>query len=268
MITFREFLLVKGLTPVTVDNHINTIKRVRGVIGKFNHNNTTKYIAQFYDSGYSYSHKTQTAKGIEYYMEYKDNPIYFGRQKRPNTIIKDTLTEGEITSMFLSCKNTREKAILSLLAYSGLRNKEIRNLKTSDVDTCKNKVRVIKGKGEYDGISYITPECSKIINNYLYEYPRKNEDFLFTTLIRGNKLGSHDLRKWIKIFASRANINKRVYPYLLRHSLATSMLLRGADIWAIKQQLRHRFISSTMVYIYSVGFGERNDYEKFAPSYL
>jgi site-specific recombinase XerD len=59
-----------------------------------------------------------------------------------------------------------------------------------------------------------------------------------------------------------------VYPHLLRHTLAANLLLRGANIVFLKNQLRHAHLETTLVYINSIVFGERNDYQKFAPSYL
>jgi len=76
------------------------------------------------------------------------------------------------------------------------------------------------------------------------------------------------LRKLIKVVAHRAKIAKRVYPHLLRHSLAVNLLIRGANIVLIQQQLRHSLLETTMHYINSIVFGFKNEYEKYVPSYI
>jgi site-specific recombinase XerD len=106
------------------------------------------------------------------------------------------------------------------------------------------------------------------IIEYLKEFPREDSEFLFTTLVRGNKMGTGDIRKLVKTLGIRARINKRVYPHLLRHSLTANMLLRGADIISLKNQLRHNWLETTLHYANSIIFVEKNLYQKFAPSYI
>jgi len=154
------------------------------------------------------------------------------------------------------------------VAYAGLRNKELCNLRVQDVDFGNNSVRVLEGKGTKDGIASISAECTRILIQYLTEYPRPREEHLFTTLEHGNKYHSCDLRKLFRTVAERAGIKKRVYPHLMRHTLAMNMLARGAGIYTIKEQLRHSFVDTTLIYVNSLVPGTRNEYDKFVPSYV
>jgi len=61
---------------------------------------------------------------------------------------------------------------------------------------------------------------------------------------------------------------KRVYPHLLRHSLATNLLHRGAHLLAIKEQLGHAFVETTMIYVHSNADHTQMQYRMYAPSYL
>jgi integrase/recombinase XerC len=54
----------------------------------------------------------------------------------------------------------------------------------------------------------------------------------------------------------------------MRHSLATNLLNRGASLIAIKEQLGHAFIDSTMIYVTSTAFRNRSEYEYFKPAYM
>jgi len=82
----------------------------------------------------------------------------------------------------------------------------------------------------------------------------------------GNQYNQNALRKTIKVISKRAKIEKRVYPYLLRHSLATNMVKRGANILYIKEHFRHAWIETTMLYIHSIGNLDR--VEQYFPQYI
>ncbi len=267
---FERFLIInEGLQRVTVDGYIGSYKRMVRIISENpNEEQVKEYVLKLYNSDYSYSYKLNTVLGIEKYMKFLNRPMQFGRQKKPRPIIKDTLSEAEITIMIFNCKNIRQKAMISLLAYSGIRNLELCNLKVKNVLITENAVRIINGKGLKDGISQIAPECTKIIIDYLKEFKRNDEDYLFTTLVKNNIMATGDIRKWVKVISKRAKITKRVYPHLFRASMTANMLIRGADIISLKNQLRHSWLETTLHYANSIIFVEKNLYQKFAPNYI
>jgi integrase/recombinase XerD len=269
MKNFEKFLFVrKGMQPRTVKSHIDCIIRVKKNLGENPSNEQFEdYVYKMYQSDYSYSHKTNTVLAIEHYTEFLGDPIKFKRQRKPKTIIKDTLTEAEITKMIFNCKNLKEKAIICLLAYSGIRNKELCNLKVEDFDSGRNQIKVIQGKGLKDGISQISADCSRVLQEYININGLTEDDYLFKTY-QGNKYTGWALRNRVKVIAKRAKILKRVYPHLFRHSLSVNMLIRGADIITLKNQLRHTLVETTFNYLNSIVLGERNAYGKFEPSYL
>lgn len=266
---FRKFLFIrKGLQPITAMGYINCVRRIEKKLGSQPTNSQLEeYIYQMYNSNYSYNYKTNTALAIEHYTEFLERPLKLGRQRKPKTIIKDTLTEAEITTMIFNCKNLKEKAIICLLAYSGIRNKELCSLKVKNVDVYKNEVMILSGKGLKDGISEISSSCSRILQQYIYEFDLDSEDFLFETY-QGNQYTSWALRKRVKVISARARIEKRVYPHLFRHSLAVNLLLRGADIATLKNQLRHSILETTLHYLNSIVLKNHGTYSKFQPSYL
>ncbi len=173
-----------------------------------------------------------------------------------------------MTRILIVTKDSLQKAAISLLAYSGIRNLELCNLRVKDCLFAQNAIRIIRGKGLKDGVSEIAPECTSLLLEYLKEFPREPDDFLFTTLIRGNQLATNDVRKMVRVLTKRAGIMKRVYPHLFRHSMTANLLLRGADIVSLRTQLRHTLLETTLHYANSIIFLERNRYQKFAPSYL
>jgi len=268
---FEKFLLVhKGIGMVTLKGYNDSVRRLTRALktDEPSHEQITDYIVGMHEKKYSYSHIVNTSLAIEWYMQFTVNPIKLGRPKKPKHIIKDTLTEAEVTMLIASSKNIREKAIISLLAYSGIRNKELCELRVCDVNLGDNMLRVLEGKGKKDRLINISGDCSRILINYLNYYQRRPDDYLFTTLNKNNKYGTSDLRKLVNVLKNRAKINKRIYPHLLRHSLATNLLKRGANITLIQRQLGHVFIETTMVYLRSYPQRIQNEYNLYIPSYI
>ncbi len=267
---FEKLLVIhKGLQPVTVKGHVDAVKRIcRRVNGDLTKESADNYIFQLYQSNYSYTHKMNQAVALEYWFEHLGQNVRYARQRKPKPLIKKTLSEAEITRLLFCCKNIREKAIVTVLAYSGIRPKELRNLKVQDVDFGTNELRVNQGKGMKDGIVYISPACTRILMDYLNHYPRTPENLMFNTADNLRPFGQGALRKLVKVLTRRAKLERRVYPYLFRHSLGTNMVLRGGDIFLVKKQLRHADIMTSLGYIHCLGYGVKNEYERFVPSYV
>jgi site-specific recombinase XerD len=217
---------------------------------------------------FSYSHHCNTMLAIEHYMEFKGNPIKVTRPRKPKRLYKDFLSESEISRILVTASSCiRKKAIISILAYSGIRNIELCRLKTKDLDLGDNELFVTGGKNKQDRITNISSECTKVLIDYLKKYPREDDDYLFTTLRKSNPLSPADVRKHVKIIAKKTGIYKRVHPHKFRHSLATNLLNRGANIILIKNQLGHRFIETTMLYTQSLSYRERSSYDYYKPAY-
>ena len=221
-----------------------------------------------YDKKYSYSHVVNTSLGLEHYTRSKGEIVKLTRPKKPKRLITDVLTESEVSRLLLAAKNIRVKAMICLLSYSGVRNHEFCNIKLEDIDLGGNQVTVRDGKNRQDGIINISAECTRVLIEYLRSHPRENGDFLFTTLLRRNQLTTGDVRKALRITAIRAQIGRRIFPHLLRHSLATNLLNRGASLMMIQQQLRHRFIESTMIYVISRPIRNKSEYDFHKPAYM
>ena len=223
------------------------------------------FVISLYKSNYSYSHKANSVKTVEYYLEFLDRPKRYNRQRKPKPILKETLSEAEINCLMLSCKNIREKSILSLLAYSGVRPKELCGIRVSDLNIGNKTLFINHGKGMKDGIVEISGRCIEVILQYLSTHPRQSDDFLFQTL-SGKQYNQCALRKLIKVLAKRARLTKRVYPYEFRHAFACNMVMHDAPILYVKQQLRHSFLETTMQYLNSTIVRDRS--ERYLPQYI
>jgi integrase/recombinase XerD len=267
---FSEYLFSRrGLGEVTVNNQVATIRRLAPAIGVDpTAEAIDRYITAMRKTGASYSHVVNTAIAIEHYMEFLGRPIQLGRPRKPRRLIHGTLSEAEITLLIAASRNLRQRAILSLLAYSGLRNKELCQLTIGDVDLANQWITVRAGKGQKDRTANIASACVSVMADYLRERHGQAHERLFVTLRKGEPYQPQVLRKLVRAAAARAGISKRVWPHLFRHSLATNLLHRGANLMAIREQLGHVFLETTAIYLHSSPERLQMEYRMYSPSYL
>jgi integrase/recombinase XerD len=268
---FEEYLIVDvGVARRTAVGYSRTLSIALRRMRKFcpTPQDIRKFMLWMHEKNYSYSHIVNTSLTLEHYARFKGMEIALGRPRKPKRIVQNVLSESEISRLIQASKTTREKAIISLLAYSGIRNSELCGIRRKDVDLGDNRLKILGGKNKKDRIANISAECTKVLIDYLSVCHRRPDDFLFTTVEKGGQLADNDLRKIVRVLARRAKIGRRVFPHLLRHSLATNLLNRGASLIMIKDQLGHAFIDTTMVYVKSMPFRTRCEYDFYKPAYM
>ena len=268
---FEEYLMVdRGLNKVTAAGYCRAasiaLRRMKKFVPQYP--NIKTHVGWMYEKKYSYSHVVNTCLALEHYTRFKGDEVRLARPKKPKRLVKDVLSESEVSRLLSATKNIREKALVCVLAFAGSRNTETCNIRVDDVNLGANQITVRDGKNREDGVTNISAECTQILIEYLRDFPREKEGFLFTTLRKKRQMSSGDVRKILRTVAKRAEIGRRVYPHLLRHSLATNLLNRGASLMMIQNQLRHKQIESTMVYVSSRPHRNRNEYDFFKPGYM
>lgn len=163
----------------------------------------------------------------------------------------EILTRDEIQTLFNSCSNLRDKAILMTAYGAGLRVNEVANLRVSDIDSQNMQLYIQDGKGSKDRFALLSQTNLEILREYWLEYRPKH--WLFSAL-RGRNPQEHLTCKSIQdVFyksISKAGISKPVSIHTLRHSFATHLLEDGVSIYHIKQLLGHADISTTCFYIH------------------
>jgi len=168
--------------------------------------------------------------------------------------IPDILTIGE-QERLLSQFNLRyitphrNKVMIKLLLDTGLRLSEMTNLKWNDIDLMVGSLKVIQGKGAKDRVLYINDnllEDLKIWKKRQFKEWGKTE-YVFTTRTL-NKLDGKAVRKMIKTYSDKANINKNITTHTLRHTFATDLLRATNNIRQVQKALGHSDISTTQIY--------------------
>lgn len=162
----------------------------------------------------------------------------------------------------------RDKAMLELMYATGLRISELINLKQENLYIEENFLRVI-GKGNKERVIPFGEEAKKSIQNYFNEsrsflLKKKMSDFVFINR-QGNKLSRQGLWKIIKGYGKKIGIEAKMTPHVLRHSFATHMVEKGADLRSVQIMLGHSSISTTEIYTHVARDKVKKVYDKYHP---
>lgn len=146
----------------------------------------------------------------------------------------------------------RDRACLELMYATGFRVSEIINLNTYNVNLEFGFVKCI-GKGNKERIVPLGKQAKQVLSKYLEKIrpkllkPRVTDSRLFLTRL-GKGMSRQQFWKIIKRHARDARIKKEIAPHTLRHSFATHLLERGADLRVVQEMLGHADISTTQIY--------------------
>lgn len=150
-----------------------------------------------------------------------------------------------------SWEEKRDKAILEILYSSGLRVSELAGLNHDDLDFFGGLVRV-RGKGKKERIVPVGQAALNSLRAYLdMKAPRDAGNAikkpLFISRI-GSRLTDRSVRRMILKYVKRTGLGKEISPHTFRHSFATHMLDRGADLRSVQELLGHANLSTTQIY--------------------
>lgn len=161
----------------------------------------------------------------------------------------------------------RDKAMLELLYATGLRVSELITLKIKDLNL-EDGFLLCLGKGGKERIVPIGNSAAGAIRSYLDEARplllKKPNTFLFLTR-RGSPFTRQGFWKLLKFYAKKADLDVNISPHILRHTFATHLLERGADLRSVQLMLGHSQITTTQVYTHVSRQQLRRVYDKFHP---
>ena len=157
----------------------------------------------------------------------------------------------------------RDRAMIEVLYATGLRVSELVGLRVDGVNLESGFVRCL-GKGSKERVVPLGASACNAVEAYLKSRGSHPSEILFLTP-RGSVLSRIDFWKILKGYAAKAGIRKSISPHVLRHSFATHLLERGADLRAVQMMLGHAEISTTQIYTHVIRERLRQIYKTFHP---
>jgi integrase/recombinase XerD len=167
-------------------------------------------------------------------------------------------------------RGVRDKALIELLYATGLRVSELVALKPGDLHLHEGYLSCV-GKGDKERVVPIGQTAIDWIERYARDarpqllQRRKSSPWLFVNARDGGPLSRVGFWKVLKEYGMKAGIGRELSPHVLRHSFATHLLERGADLRAIQAMLGHADLSTTQIYTHVLEARLRAVYDRFHP---
>ena len=166
-------------------------------------------------------------------------------------------------------RGLRDRALMEVLYATGLRVSELVGLRLTDLRLDQNYLQCF-GKGSKQRIVPLGDEAVSWVRRYVAEARpvlarRRESPWLFLNAREGARLSRLGFWKILKAYGRQAGIRSHLSPHVVRHSFATHLLERGADLRAIQTMLGHADLSTTQIYTHVLEARLRQVYDRFHP---
>ncbi len=200
----------------------------------------------------------------------KHNPVSGVSTPRLDRHLPEFLTEEEVTRLFDSSPGAektesarlRDRAILEVFYSTGMRISELAGMKLAAVDFIGGVVKVL-GKGRKERIVPIGEPALRALNAYLEKRDSRRDEVFLNS--RGGPITARGVRMVVDRYFRLAGMRRGVSPHTLRHSFATHLLNRGADLRSVQELLGHANLSTTQIYTHLTTERLKAVYDKAHP---
>ena len=266
----RYLLLEKGLSANSIDAYMTDLQKLADfadnknlIFTEIRLSHLEEFLAELHDQGLKARSMARVISGIKSFFHFlvldgfiKDNPSRLLEAPKIGLKLPVVLSVEEIDSILgaidvSTAEGTRNYAIIETLYSCGLRVSELTNLRFSDFFFDEGFIRV-QGKGSKQRLVPISETAIQKIKNYLQHRSQQivkkgSEDIVFLSS-RGTAISRITVFHYIKQYAQTVGIEKEISPHVFRHSFATHLLERGANIRVIQEMLGHEKITTTEIY--------------------
>lgn len=203
-----------------------------------------------------------------------DNPASSLSAPRRERRLPIFLDEDEVERLLIApdpqdATGQRDRAILEMLYSTGMRIGELASVSLTDVDLLGEVVKA-KGKGKKERLVPLGGPAVRALRDYLAVRKtlaggyRVNRAALFLNRT-GDRLSARGIRRMFHKYARRTGLSAKATPHTLRHSFATHMLNRGADLRSVQELLGHASLASTQIYTHVSTERLKTVYDKAHP---
>jgi integrase/recombinase XerC len=202
------------------------------------------------------------------------NPVAGIRTPKQDKRLPKALSIEDVERLLNNCDTTtllgaRDRAILETLYSTGIRVSELVALNVGDVDLNSNVIHV-RGKGKKERVIPIGPGAVQAVLHYMdmrrSALSRSGQDpeALFVNK-HGQRLSTRSVRRKLDKYLLEAGLDLSISPHTLRHSFATHMLQRGADLRSLQEMLGHQSLSTTQIYTHLSKTKVKREYDESHP---
>ena len=271
---FRSYLMLeRNLSENSIESYVRDVNKLvyflemndnKVSVKKINTSDLTVFIRWVAEIGMSASSQSRIISGIKAFFRYlileniiSNDPSSLIEGPKKGLKIPETLSIEEIDQIINAIdlshpQGQRNKAIIETLYGCGLRVSELINLKLSNWYKNDGFIKVI-GKGNKERLIPIGNVTAKVLKIYVDEVrchqtiQKGQEDYIFLSK-RGKHLSRESIFNIVKKLAEKAQIKKNISPHTFRHSFATELIERGANLRAVQEMLGHESITTTQLY--------------------
>lgn len=288
--SFRDYLqLEKKYSPHTINAYLNDINFFESfnknqfnedTIEQVNYSQIRSWIVSLVDdniSNVTVNRKIASLKAFYKFLlktkQIEVSPLLKHKAMKTPKTLQIPFSEKEVAEVLSQISNPvgfeeiRDKLIIDLFYTTGIRRTELIHLKTANVNTSNNTIKVL-GKRNKERIIPLLPIVSRQLILYFNERTHLEEvtdkDCFFLTK-KGLMLNDSFVYRLINTYFSTVSEKVKRSPHILRHTFATHLLNNGADLNSVKELLGHSSLASTQIYTHSSLSELKKVYEESHP---
>ncbi|MBN2217849.1 MAG: tyrosine recombinase XerC [Pirellulales bacterium] len=239
------------------------------------------YVAAMHDAGYAKATIARRLASMRSFFRFgqreswtKTNPAKPLRNPRRSRSLPHVLSAEELGRLLQSPdpsqpRGLRDRAILETCYAAGLRVSEVVGLCDGDLDFAGGLLRV-RGKGRRERLAPIGTYAANALKRWLAVrklHPREPAGPAAPVFVNrfGRRLNVRSVGRMLEKYLRETGLDRRTTPHSLRHSFATHLLDRGADIRSVQELLGHKSLVTTQIYTHVSTAGLREAYKKAHP---
>ncbi|MCM8784352.1 MAG: tyrosine recombinase XerC [Candidatus Omnitrophica bacterium] len=279
---FLNYLKIeKNYSEHTLINYTIDLKYFSSFVGEkpieeINHLDIRRFLAELKTKNFSKKTVARRVSCLRSFFKFlvregyiKNNPALGMRAPKLDKKLPLFLTVDEVAKLIESAENDlsglRDRAIMETIYSTGMRISELVGLDVEDIDFIGGAVKV-RGKGKKERFVPIGDRALRAIKTYLESrFPVFKEHKAVFLNNRGRRITVRGVRLILDKYVRRTALREKISPHALRHSFATHLLERGADLRAVQELLGHANLSTTQIYTHVTAERLKAVYEKAHP---
>ena len=277
---FRYLEIEKGASPYTLANYRVDLQSFKTFLGacdleKVDPLLLRRYLAELKAKNFAKRSIARRISCLRSFFKFlcreghlATNPVSILRSPKLDRRLPPVLEVEEVARLLEShdgtTKGLRDQALLETIYSAGLRVSEVVGLDLDHVDFIGGIIKVF-GKGKKERLCPIGERALQAIQRYLESRPKAKETKALFLNQRGRRLTVRSVRRVLDQALQRTSFNRHVSPHALRHSFATHLLDRGADLRSVQELLGHQSLSTTQIYTHVSAERLKRVYDKAHP---